>query len=198
MGELFLSKLKSWRESTATSPSGLHLGGHYKAMVSRHSHSDDTDDLTLKHNLDQIQSDLLHVHLTMINYNLLRGYSYSRWQQVVNTMLLKEPGNYRIHRTRVIHIYKADYNLVLGLKWKEALYESEREGTLNDGQYGSRPRRNAHEPVFLELLQNEISRVSRKLLIQTNYDAASCYDRILISLSTLASRKLVSRHPSPP
>lgn len=36
------SKLQAWRESTTTSPSGLHLG-HYKAMTSRHKFSNIPD-----------------------------------------------------------------------------------------------------------------------------------------------------------
>jgi hypothetical protein len=35
----FIGKIKRWRESTSTSPSGLHLG-HYKAMSARHEFSD--------------------------------------------------------------------------------------------------------------------------------------------------------------
>ena len=136
--EAFQSKLRTWRESTSTSPSGLHLG-HYKAMVSRHKYSeaDPTDPARIE--LDNIQQDLLTLHLRLVNYALRTGYSYSRWNQVVNTMLWKEPGNYKIHRTRVIHIYEADYNLVLSLKWREALLASEKSGVLNEGQYGSRP-----------------------------------------------------------
>ena len=38
----FTSKLKLWKESTTTSPSGLHLG-HYKALVTRND-SDPTMD----------------------------------------------------------------------------------------------------------------------------------------------------------
>jgi hypothetical protein len=39
----FQDKLKVWRESTTTSPSGLHLG-HYKSMVARHQFSDVSND----------------------------------------------------------------------------------------------------------------------------------------------------------
>ena len=53
---------------------------------------------------------------------------------------------------------------------------------LNEGQYGSRPRRNAIDPVMIEELQFEISRATSKTVIQTNYDAASCYDRIIPNL----------------
>jgi hypothetical protein len=62
-------------------------------------------------------------------------------------------------------------NLMLGLKWRMALYQAEALRDLNDGQYGSRPRRNAFDPVFIEEMQFEISRASRKMLVQTNYDA---------------------------
>ena len=60
----------------------------------------------------------------------------------------KDKDNVRIHRTRVIHIYEADYNLMLGIKWRIALYQAEALRKLNTGQYGSRPRRNAYDPVL--------------------------------------------------
>lgn len=185
----FVSKLRSWRESTSTSPSGMHLG-HYRAMVSRHAYSDrDSDDPDRKQ-LDNIQRELSLLHLRLINYALTRGYSYTRWQQVINSMLWKEPGNIKIHRTRVIHIYEADYNLSLGLKWRGALFRAEKLGTLHAGQYGSRPRKSAYDPaVLLEVLQIEVSRITRKSLVQMNFDAAACYDRIIPCLANLASQK---------
>jgi hypothetical protein len=78
---------------------------------------------------------------------------------------------------------------MLGIKWRKALYQAEALRELNDGQFGSRPRRNAVDPVFIEEMQFEISRASRKILVQTNYDAMSCYDRIIPNLAMLVSRK---------
>ena len=95
----------------------------------------------------------------------------------------------RLHRTRVIHIYEADYNMVLGMKWRIAMYQAEALRALNDGQYGSRPRRNATDPVFIEELQCEISRATRKPVVLTNYDAKACYDRIILCIAMLVSRK---------
>ena len=126
----------------------------------------------------------------MINYALSNGYSYKRWQIIANIHILKEPGNIKIHRTRVIHIYEADYNLALGEKWRQAMQQVDKVNVLNDGQYGSRPKRQAQDPVLLEELQLKLSRVSRKTLVLTNYDATSCYDRIIPSLAMIASRKL--------
>ena len=123
----FIGKLKVWRESTATSPSGLHLG-HYKALIARHEYSEQDEDEQLSQDLltehqqvskkeewDHMQRTLRMFHLDLINYALERGYSYTRWQKIANTILFKDKDNVRLHRTRVIHIYEADYNLVLGL-----------------------------------------------------------------------------------
>ena len=120
-----MGKLKPWNESTSTSPSGLHLG-HYKALIARHEYSERHPDDALRIQWDQMQSDLRDVHLALLNYALQRGYSYSRWQQVSNAMLFKEENNIKIHRTRVIHIYEADYNLAIGMQWRSALYQSRR------------------------------------------------------------------------
>jgi hypothetical protein len=78
---------------------------------------------------------------------------------------------------------------MLSIKWRIALYQAEAFRELHDGQYGSRPRPNAVDPVLIEELQFEISRASRKTFIQTNYDAMSCYDRIIPNIAMLVSRK---------
>jgi hypothetical protein len=191
----FCDKLRLWSESTTTSPSGMHLG-HYKALIARHSYSSDAseDDMTpefkaQRDELDYRQQALRQLRLTMINYALERGYSYKRWQKVVNTMLFKDPDNVRLHRTRVIHIYEADFNLFLGIKWRSAMHQAEDLRLLNEGQFGSRPYRNATEPVFIEELQLEISRATRKPLVLTNYDAMACYDRIIPNLGMTVSQK---------
>jgi hypothetical protein len=104
-------------------------------------------------------------------------------------MLHKEPGNSKIHRLWVIHLYEADYNLILGLKWREVLHAAEDEVLLNNGQYSSRLNRNAHDPVFIEEMQSENCRASRKSNVKFDNDATSCYDRILPAFATIASRK---------
>ena len=190
----FIGKLKVWTESTTTSPSGLHLG-HFKALIARHKYSGEPseyeteEEASKREEFNRMQRELRRIHLLLINYALERGYSFQRWKTVANTILFKDPGCIRIHRTRIIHIYEADYNLILGLKWRIALYQSEALSQLNNGQYGSRPNRNAIDPVLIEELQLELSRVTRKTMLQTNYDASACYDRIIPNLAMIASRK---------
>ena len=191
----FREKLKVWTEATTTSPSGIHLG-HYKALIARHSFMAEVDDeemtpefKTQRDELNIKQNSLFHLHLNLINYALRTGYSFKRWQTIANTILFKDLDNVRLHRTRVIHIYEADYNLALGVKWRSAMHHAEDHDLLNDGQYGSRPKRNATDPVLIEELQCEISRATRKPVILTNYDATACYDRIIPNLGMLASQK---------
>jgi hypothetical protein len=75
----------------------------------------------------------------------------------MNVMILKEPGNTKIHCLRVIHIYEADDNLLLGVKWRQLLHQAKDQGLINDGCYGSRPGREARIVVFMEIMQMEIS-----------------------------------------
>jgi Reverse transcriptase (RNA-dependent DNA polymerase) len=67
---------------------------------------------------------------------------------------------------------------------------------INPGQYGSRPSRGAHDPVFIEEFQLEIIRSSRKSLVQTNYDATSCYDRVIPNLAALVSQRFGVPQPA--
>ena len=157
--EEFVGKLKVWKEITTISPSGVHLG-QYKALIARHLYSQVADDdeateeevkLTeLRDEMNHIQQSIRRLHLQLIKYALTRGYSFLRWQKVANTILFKEKHNIKIYRTRVIHLYEADYNMILGLKWRAAMYKSEAQKILHNGQFGSRPRRNAINPVMLE------------------------------------------------
>ncbi len=126
----------------------------------------------------------------MTNYTLRTGYSYQRWQVVVNAMLEKQPGNPKIHKVCVIHLYEADYNMILGIKWRHLIHHAEDAHVLNPGQYGSRPGCTALDPALIDELQAEISRVSRKSHVKFANDASSyCYDRIIPGLANIASRK---------
>jgi hypothetical protein len=58
---------------------------------------------------------ILQAHFLIIMTAVKFGISLTRWQNVVNLMIEKEPGNPKIHRLCVIHLYEADYNLILGV-----------------------------------------------------------------------------------
>lgn len=184
--EEFLGKLKHWPEKTSTSPSGLHLGHYHAAWRDCGLDGDNP----IRSEVEKGQAYLRRIHVALLNYSLKFGYSFERWSNVVNVMLQKDPGNPRIHRLRVIHLYEADYNLLLAVKWRQAMHHAEDERLLNDGLYGSRSGRSAHDPVFVEVLQHEIYKWSMKLGLNFDLDATSCYDRILACLATICSRRV--------
>eukprot|EP00980_Cylindrotheca_fusiformis_P006938 scaffold1446_cov73-Cylindrotheca_fusiformis.AAC.1 len=108
-------RIKCWNERTTTSPSGLHLG-HLKSLMARTPsppNDDDDDDTcgaastaTITQSTVSIQNQLLGAQLSLINYGLCHGFAFRRWKNVVNVMIAKEPGNHKIHRLRVIHLYE--------------------------------------------------------------------------------------------
>ena len=185
--EEFVGKICTWVESTTTLPSGIHLG-HYHALITRHCHKDSPKAPECEL-LDAHQEALIYAHVLLINYALCMGISYDRCKMVVNIMLEKDPGEPKIHRLHVIHIYEADYNLLLSIQWRNLMQLTEDNQLLNEGQYGARPDRNAHDPVFIEEMQYEICQASRTPLVKVDNDATSCYDRILRNMASIACQK---------
>ena len=51
----------------------------------------------------------------------------------IKMMIYKESGNSFINRLQVIHIYKTDLSLLLGVKWREAILHAKKEGTMYPG-----------------------------------------------------------------
>jgi hypothetical protein len=124
-----------------------------------------------------------------LNYALQFGHSYSSWKSIVNTMLEKDPGNPKIHRLRVIHLYEADYNLILAVKWRQTLHHACEHNLINPSQYGSQPGKEATDALMLRELEYEMGRITRKACLHFDNDATSCYDRIPCALANIMSRK---------
>ena len=53
----------------------------------------------------------------------------------------------------MIYLYKANLNLLLGLKWKDSIQKAQEDGTFNQGQYGCCPGRDCTSVTLLEELQ---------------------------------------------
>ena len=110
----------------------MHLG-HLKAYWAEHTVGDEEE----AKKLEQTRKNILDGHLTLLNYAIQFGYPYAKWKCIVNTMLEKDKGMPKLHRLRVIHLYEADYNLILGVKWRQALHHATSRGLINEGCYGS-------------------------------------------------------------
>ena len=136
----------------------MHLG-HLKAYWADHTLPNDS---TEAQELDDVRQKILNGHLTLLNYAIQFGYSFDKWKCIVNTMLEKDKGIPKIHQLRVLHLYEADYNLLLGMKWRQVLHHAAAQGLLNDGCYGSQPGKEATDALIIRELEYEISRLTRK------------------------------------
>jgi len=81
-----------WRkaqEATSSSLSGIHFG-HYMAGT--------------------FNPEILIFNATMANIPLKTGYSPDRWQEGLNIMLKKSPGNLNVEKLWIILLFEAEFN----------------------------------------------------------------------------------------
>jgi Reverse transcriptase (RNA-dependent DNA polymerase) len=183
----FKSILSKWDESTTTSPSGRHLG-HYKVLLlpdrsfspasSNNSHTMTSGD------------QILQLYCDIINISIQNGHSLQRWQKSTTTMIEKIPGCPRLDKLRVIHLFEADYNLVLKVLWGKRLVENaDSMDLLHQGQSGSRPNRRCVDVVLGKTMKYEYALLTRTSLAVLDNDAKACYDRIVCNLASTVSKK---------
>ena len=111
--------------------------------------------------LQQIQQAIMSCYISVINYAIKHCYSLKQWQTIMNNMIYKEPGNVKIHRLRVIHIYEADLALMWGVKWGASMRNSVNDQTIHCGQYGGLPGRDCTTITFLEEARLDYSTLTR-------------------------------------
>ena len=74
-------------------------------------------------------------------------------------MILKEENSFKIHRLCIIHLYEADLNFLLGLKWKEVIHLASKNNTVHCGQFGGHPGRDPTTITLLEELQLDYAHI---------------------------------------
>jgi exonuclease III len=177
-------RYRCWPERTSTSPSGRHLS-HYHALSKPDGTAVPDDEID---DIDLARQSIWSMHHSILKYATRHGYCFNRWHTVVNAMIEKEPGDPRIHRLRVIHLYEADYSLILGIQFRRLMHQCEDLMLLNPGCYGCRPARTAHDPIVIEVLQMDYTYATRYPHIKFSNDATSCFDRIIPSVSSIIAR----------
>jgi len=101
--EEWRNKFKHWKESTSTSPSGVHLG-HYKTLLSTIYVPNDTQ-LVMDMEIFEKQNDIFNLHIRFINLVVRSGRSITRWRRCNNICIPKIPGCIDINKYRNIHTY---------------------------------------------------------------------------------------------
>ena len=69
----------------------------------------------------------------------------------------KKSGNIMIHWLRVIYLYEAAFNAVLGIKWRQLTYHSFQSNEIDKGVFGAVPTKLCQDLVLRAELQYKIS-----------------------------------------
>jgi hypothetical protein len=110
--EEFSAALEKWNERTTTSPSGRHLG-HCKILLRLPIYDNNNINLSKK---------ILYTYYQMVDLKSKLGKRIPRWCKVTTCMIEKVKGSPKIDKLRVIHIYEADYNLILKIIWARKVF----------------------------------------------------------------------------
>jgi ribonuclease HI len=179
----FKQAFSKWNESTSTSPSGRHLG-HYKCLL-KHDHCDKLYNQYYQDPKEKI----IQVYYNIIKASIQLGISLNRWQNSTTAMIEKLPGCPKINKLRVIHLYEADYNIILKIIWaRKLVWHVHDNNRINEGQAGSRPGFNAIDVVIQKEMKYLYSRLTKTHLATMDNDAKSCYDRIICNLAMIISQ----------
>lgn len=172
---------KRWRESTSTSPSGLHLG-HEKALMRYESEDEEKPRLS-----DRVFS----LKAKFLNIAIRHGVVYTRWKKIVNAMIEKIPGKPLINKLQVIHLIESDFNLMTGILWgRRVMIQGENLSDLGDEQGGSRKDRRAQEILLFKHMVYSVVRLTKTNCTSFDNDAKLCYDHIVMLFASLCSQRL--------
>ena len=168
--EEYYSFWKKKRETTVTSPFGLHIG-HYKAAL--------------------LKASILEVHRVLLVIPFQTGMVPSRWRKTVQTMLEKEPGTPWIHRLRIIELFDAQANAGFQIfVGRHMIRHAVQQGELSEESFGSTPGKMAASALVQKLLCIDQLRIERRARGIFDCDASGCYDRILPPLASVHMQAL--------
>jgi hypothetical protein len=136
--EDMVAGFRKWKEATSTSPSGKHLGV-YKSLVNAYLNGLRTE---TESNIEgplsmSIAKKCLQIQHFLINLAIQHTHTFNRWKVVHNIFLEKLPGTPLVDKLRVLHIYEADWNLILKYYWAQKLTKVAcNAGTVTTEQVG--------------------------------------------------------------
>jgi hypothetical protein len=185
-----------WRESTTTSPSGKHLG-IYRSLTKQYlQRTKATTDITPRPepNKDkpsrptatETATQALHIQHMLLTLAINHTHTFDRWKTIHNFFIEKIPGRPLLEKLRVIHLYKADWNLILKffIAYKLNLQVCI-EKTVTPDQAGGRPGKNAADTATDIVITNEIITLQKLPGAILYNDAKACFDRIIENISNM-------------
>jgi hypothetical protein len=90
---------------------------------------------------------------------------------------LQKPGCIELDRLRVIHLFEADFNLMVGILFgRRTMYHQVDKGLFNPAQFG-RPGGECQDASISKVLHNLVYHLTRTPMGQSESDAMACFDK---------------------
>jgi hypothetical protein len=119
----------------------------------------DTKDTAMP--IQQKASNILHVMHTLMEAASRKGFYLKRWTKVVNVMIYKSPRCTELEKLGIIHLFEADFNLIIGLLFgRRAMYHTAENRWIHREQY-CKPARKCNDAVMLKILHNHIAHITK-------------------------------------
>ena len=156
------------KESTSSSPSGIHYG-HYIAAC---------------------ENELLAAvnHIFMLTPFKV-GRPLTRWVNSLHCMIQKMKLAY-VTKLRIVQLYEADFNTMLKfLLGYKLMKHCEKHGINGHQLYGSRKGKCAYDALITVRIIYDMARIQRDYIISLFNDLKGAYDRVRPSLNTVTTRR---------
>jgi hypothetical protein len=191
--EDFTKGLQRWREATSTSPSGRHLGTYKTLLAVYFDKAHEFKELPEPASALTIQAKaekILRVIHGLASTAARKGFYLKRWLRVINVMIYKEPGNFKLEKLRVIHLFEADFNITVGILFgRRAMYHAKQHKLIHENQ-GGRLGSDCMDVAFTKVLHFTMAHLTKTPLGLFESDAESCFDRIVMLMAFMAFKAM--------
>ena len=165
-------------ERTSTSPLGRHLG-HYKRLVMKTFSNQNASS-----EFRDAAGEILQLMVDILDLTSDKGFVLDRWTIVVNVMMYKKIGDFLMSKLRVIHLFEADYNLIVCLLFgRRAMYSGvDNKTLLHTSQWAQPGRQCSNVVVVMRELTLTVAKLTMAPIAGFENDASACYDWIVMNL----------------
>jgi len=175
--DVLVQRFRKWPEQKSTSPSGWHLG-IYKSLAKNFPPQKHGWTNCPRQHWPQTK---WQWHFKAVDNNddpCHQTYTYVQPMETIWTLLLeKDAGNPQIDRLQTIHLYEADYNLMLKLFLSQGFIVcSKHAHWITNNQVGSRSKRCTMDLAITKVLSYKIADTMHMRIIVIENDATVCFD----------------------
>jgi len=118
------------------------------------------------------------------------GVPPSQWEEAVQPIIEKDPGNPKITRMRRLCLLDSTMNMLFRIVFgHRMLHKASELGILSQYQFGARGGHMAIGAVFLKCVSYDLCRLMCTLLIVVDKDARACFDWMVPSQCLLLANR---------